>query len=267
MTFNKKTIFILIAIFFGFLIAFLPASVSMSLMPENKNFAVSGVSGTLWSGQASRIKVSNQTLDNIRWQLSPFSLLTGSLGLNLQVKDKAMPTRGDVTLGLGNSVSADNLKTRFDAALLEPIINVRGVNLSGTIALDIEEIAISQQVSEEKKTAEIMIDDATLEVAWDKANVSSKMGAASLGSLIIKLRKVEDGKLEIKVREIDDVTGMNATFLLSRDGKLKATGEMNADLPKNLQLLGGMLGKPQGDKIVINYDSIAPFVIPQHIKF
>ncbi len=258
MLFNKKTIIILIALFLGFVIALMPASVALSILPDSVGLKANGVRGTIWNGSAARVQMQRQTLDRVRWELSPWSLLMGKLGLTLSVKDKALPTRGNLALGFGGSIGANSINTKINAAMLEPYINMRGVNLAGTIMLDITDFAY----------AEPQLKDADLEINWLQAQVTTQFGTAGLGDMVIKIKKLEDGILQARVVETADVTGMDAVFTLKADGSISAKGEMKAEVEQSLQLVANMLGKRQGDKIAIDYNAPAGIIpLPKNLQF
>jgi len=46
------------------------------------NIALSGISGSVWSGKAAMAMIQGQPLEKVEWSLRPWSLLLGQVGLN-----------------------------------------------------------------------------------------------------------------------------------------------------------------------------------------
>ena len=99
-----QLIAIAIAVYLIFVITTLPAQFGLWLVEIPKGLHVSGVSGSLWSGQAASVSWKGQTIDELSWKTNVTALLTGSLELYLvggQNVSSDIEVKG--TLGRGSS--------------------------------------------------------------------------------------------------------------------------------------------------------------------
>ena len=78
--------------FVAFLVILLPAPVMMRWMPAQ--VALSGLQGTLWSGQASEIRISGQPLGALTWQCRYWRILLLQWSCDVELR----PTGGSVTV-------------------------------------------------------------------------------------------------------------------------------------------------------------------------
>jgi len=70
--------------FLLFAIAYMPAVHVIGRIALPSNVAVSGVSGTLFSGKAQTVVVNGLPINNVKWELSPLHMLIGKIKLNLK---------------------------------------------------------------------------------------------------------------------------------------------------------------------------------------
>ena len=72
--------------FLLFAIAYMPAVHVIGRIALPSNVAVSGVSGTLFSGKAQTVVVNGLPINNVKWELSPLHMLIGKIKLNALFK-------------------------------------------------------------------------------------------------------------------------------------------------------------------------------------
>lgn len=137
-----------------FLIALWPARVAVGWLVPN-GATLSGVSGTVWDGEAARVRIGVMDVGRLRWEARPLSFLTLRPTWQLEASRPDGFARGTVTimgasgirvsgLDLGATLDAlgtwidlagtrGNLSARVDELSLE---SGRIATLSGTVNLD-----------------------------------------------------------------------------------------------------------------------------------
>ncbi|MEM9172319.1 MAG: type II secretion system protein N [Pseudomonadota bacterium] len=78
----RKLIVIGALVFLCGIITLFPATVALRFAPDS--LRVSGVSGTIWSGQIAALQVEDLTLSSVQWQLEPAALLVGKLAAHIE---------------------------------------------------------------------------------------------------------------------------------------------------------------------------------------
>jgi general secretion pathway protein N len=132
----KRTLTVIVLVIVAFaaiVLARLPAS---WLLPTGPDFNCASVEGSLWSGYCSGLTVQGTPLGDLTWQLRPARLLLGKLAAHIDLEHPPTTSaRGDVEIGLGNTLVARNLTASLP---LDPKL-LPGVppTLSGTLRVDI----------------------------------------------------------------------------------------------------------------------------------
>jgi general secretion pathway protein N len=124
-----------------FVVAGAPATLLSSLAPAGVQ--LTGVQGSLWTGEASSVRVGELRFGRTRWDLAPWQLLLGRLAGEV---DAILPggfARGKFALGLGGSLQL----TDFSAASsVAAIVAATGMGLpinDGQLALQLTALKIS----------------------------------------------------------------------------------------------------------------------------
>jgi general secretion pathway protein N len=65
--------------------------------------------GSMWRGGCAQLRVSGATISDVRWQLHPWTLLTGHLELAVQSADARAPATAVLSLGLGGHRTVSDL--------------------------------------------------------------------------------------------------------------------------------------------------------------
>jgi general secretion pathway protein N len=212
-----------------FLVFTMPAAPVVSwLSPAENNVRISGVSGTLWSGQALAVETGKLGLQDLQWHFRPMALFTGALefALSARLGAERVHARAGVSL-LGNKrltqvqgrVSLDDVLKR---------LAVRQVATAGLLQLDLDKVLLNDgslplmEGSVSWKPARIV---APVELDLGGAELNMHMEGdgtvgdleASGGQLLVQ-GKVElnaDGqyKLDSELRAQGDVPPQVAEFL------------------------------------------------------
>ncbi|MGJ8679592.1 type II secretion system protein N [Paraglaciecola sp.] len=67
-----------------FLVVKLPANLVLAKLPMPAQIKVSGVSGTIWNGQAQMLSYQGFPIENVNWSLSVLPLLMGSVSVEIK---------------------------------------------------------------------------------------------------------------------------------------------------------------------------------------
>lgn len=113
----------------------------------NKAFALSGISGSVWSGKAAMAMIQGQPLENVEWTLRPWSLLFGQVGLSWRFQLPEAPGtdaqgygQGTTALGLDGSVSFDTLEARLPAGMIARIARAGALRPIGSVNLNLQDV-------------------------------------------------------------------------------------------------------------------------------
>jgi hypothetical protein len=93
--------------FIVIVLARFPAKWAKPLLPEN--ITCDQIAGTLWAGTCLGLTARGAAAGDIKWDLHAWKLFTGKLALGLEWSRGTAAAKGDVALGLGGSIAAQNI--------------------------------------------------------------------------------------------------------------------------------------------------------------
>lgn len=178
-----KIAFVLVLIYMVFMLALLPARFVTSHL-EQKNLmppqvALGTVTGTVWQGNLSSLTYQGVVLDNVKWELSPLSIFTGTISVGFKAGKPRSAIRASGQLAFNNEgLAAHNLSIKTSLApLLQSYPLPYGLTSTGRVNLN---IATYQQDQPWCKTLDgvIKADDLLIKSAFGQlavANVSAKL--------------------------------------------------------------------------------------------
>lgn len=230
--------------FVFFLIMYLPASQVTNRLPLPANVQVYGIDGTLWQGRAQQVRINGLPVDNVRWQLHPLALLTGTVRATLQGGNmrsaEAVSFNGPVSTGL---FSQDRFAAS-DFTLYLPVDQVLAqvplplpVNASGRFKLRINELEYAGRC-----------DTLDGQGSWLNAAVAGTQGPISFGTYNATLG-CADGDFLVAVTPPNKLgLSMQAQFTpqpaqFSVEGRFKP----DADLPEEVHQAARFFGQPDAE--------------------
>lgn len=133
-----------IIVFLFCLVALTPAAVAYRwLAPDSVR--MTGVSGTIWAGNARLGSVEVFGFQDLKWDLKPSRLLLGNLAAQVSMKLGEGFLEGDVASGLtGRSFSAADLKGSGSLANFKDALPIAGID--GILNLDLKSLAVSNGI-------------------------------------------------------------------------------------------------------------------------
>ena len=166
-------------VFIALLLALAPDRLLGFLLPPGQ-VALSGYSGSLWRGSASRALVATPAgwlhLGRLHWQLRPWSLVLFAPRLAIDSAWGSQFLRGDLIVRGGEAVGLRDVELGIDAALLQQLAPVA---LDGTLRADIERLEIS--AGEPRETL--------ARAVWQGAAWQAPAGRKLLGDYAMELRQ------------------------------------------------------------------------------
>ncbi|MGB2078501.1 MAG: type II secretion system protein N [Vibrio sp.] len=143
----KKSIYVLVFSLFFVVSALvhIPAAWVYQWLPQSSQVKVSGISGTPWQGQASRLSVDNYQLGQVQWHFKPLKLLLAHLEYEVefgQGSQLQLMGKGKVGLGFGGAYARDVLASMpaIQAMALANLPASIPVNVKGQLELTLNEL-------------------------------------------------------------------------------------------------------------------------------
>tara|TARA_B100002049_G_scaffold236987_1_gene225495 strand:+ start:4619 stop:5377 length:759 start_codon:yes stop_codon:yes gene_type:complete len=244
----KKTI-LLVAIFLLCFLVFTlvktPAAVALDLAAPYlpKQLQLGKASGSLWDGRVMQARFENEQLNNVRWQISGWSLFSGKLVGTVRFgdpRDKAdISGRADFSYGLFNqAIDIKNAVLRLTveramARLQLPL----PVSAQGRVIVDLDEYSSGQPYC----------DTLAGEIASPNIDVKGLNGWFSVGPLSGSL-SCKSGDIAVLV-DPENRLGLEADATLKANLDFKVAGYIKpeASLPKEVHDATKFLGRPDSE--------------------
>jgi len=133
-----KYLFVVLALLLivgGVLLWTLPADVAYRQGAKYLGPVVlSGVRGTLWNGHADGISVFGRDLGEIDWRMAKSALLHARMAADIRIQGADVDAAGIVERTDADSLTLRDIRFRFPAQLLAPVLDVPNLNLLGVIS-------------------------------------------------------------------------------------------------------------------------------------
>nr|WP_153666118.1 type II secretion system protein N [Shewanella intestini] len=222
-------------IYIFFLVAYVPANWLVSIAPIPNNIKLSGVSGTLWQGQAALVSIDRRQLDQVNWTLNPWGIFVGQAQVDVTIGSRATPVNGKGSLTATMSgIKVQNLRFEAPSQFL-----LAGNRLPFKTEIQGELSVIIEQFDQglpwcEQLSGKLFVND---------VDVTNQFGAYPLGNMALNMSCV-DGQVKLTANEQDNRLGLMGTVLLTQNSsvkvaaKIKPTDTQPADLTQALQFLG-----------------------------
>jgi hypothetical protein len=105
--------------------------------------ALSGLSGTVWDGHADGASVFGVDLGELDWHARRLPILGGRFVADVRIKGADIDAAGELSRGAG-SIVAREVRFSLPAAILEPMLDLDGLHLVGTVEGVIADAALTQ---------------------------------------------------------------------------------------------------------------------------
>ncbi|WJG09305.1 type II secretion system protein N [Aliiglaciecola sp. LCG003] len=231
-----------IAAYLCFLIAKMPAQQLVNRIELPKNISIVGVRGTIWQGKASQVLVNNVAIDNVKWQLSFWSLLTANLHLDIDAGDMRasdkISAKGPITVNLldKNHLKAENFSIYMPASMILAQVKLPiYVDAEGRFKLQIDELDYPSVCTTLKGTGQ-----------WLNAGVDGIVGLSeplTLGNFSAQLGCIENDVL-VSI-DPQNIFNLSADARLPQSLKVSIDGKFKPDdsLPKQVKEAAKFFGR------------------------
>ena len=122
-----------------FLISGVPASVVPSLA-AGAGLTVASTTGSVWSGQASGVRLHGVSLGRATWQLKPLSLLLGRIVVEFDLDGGQGFARGRIAQSILGRLTIDGLQATYPLSALQSVVGFDGA--SGQLSIDAPRIVV-----------------------------------------------------------------------------------------------------------------------------
>lgn len=203
-------------------------------LDRGRTVTLQGLSGTLWSGQAARLRVANLNLGRLKWELLPLSMFTGKLGVDLQTNGPDSRIEGRAKAGLNQTLYLNKLQGKLPAQALMPLFYGFPVAIAGHITADIKhaEIKPGKRIDVEGN------------MVWHDAALTAPQ-AVTLGDLLVAMRPDKDGT-KLLLSDRGGPLILEGTVEVKHTGQYKANVYLGSRDKNQTPLSNGlkMLGRP-----------------------
>jgi general secretion pathway protein N len=240
---------VLLLIVGGVLLWTLPADVAYRQGAKYMGPVVlSGVRGTMWDGHADGISVFGRDLGEIDWRMAKSAFLRGRMTADVRIQGADVDAAGLVERENDGAMTVRDVRFRFPAQVLAPVVNIPDLNLLGVISGVVSEATLRDG----------FLRSATGNARWSEAGVSGQ-AEARFADILGEFAAQPDGGIAGSAH--DDGTGnlaVNSTFHAAMNGfeaqallsarnddpqvqeTLRHVGELQADGSSKLVIHGQM---------------------------
>jgi general secretion pathway protein N len=218
-----------VAVFVVGLVAMFPARVAYDWAAP-PGVALSGLEGSVWSGEARDASIAGLYLRDIEWHFRPALLFTGRAGYRLTARPPGGEIEGEVAVSPGGTVTLTDIRGTLPLDSLGTITRVE--NLAGTANVSVESAVLEDGLPTSAR--------GSLEVRGLLVPIVSR---SPIGGYRAEFFTEEQG-ITASVEDTDGVIDIAGQLLLRPDrsylftGLLAPTDRTPARLQNQMQFLG-----------------------------
>lgn len=194
-----------------------------------------GITGSVWSGHATQVAYRGVALGELQWQLSPWRLLLGRIGVALQLNHADGYLHADLSSGFtGGRVLLSNMNGQLPATVIKSFVPALPIAPAGSFAVNMEEAVIEAA----------HLRSLVGRVVWNKGGVSAPL-ALEFGDLVAEFTSSESG-IAGRIKDSGGPLQLEAELKLAADGSYVLTGKSTArsSATPNLKTSLSLLGQP-----------------------
>lgn len=193
---------------------------------------LSGISGSVWNGEASEGLVADAYLTDIRWRLQPGALFNGTLSFAAEAKPVGGALATVVSTGADGAVTLTGLSARLPLDLVLPEFQALGIN--GDIAVAFDKLVLVRGIPAEAIGA---VTVGNLYAPYLSAGV--------LGDYQLVFANSNDG-VQATLDDLTGVLDVIGTLVVEADGSYRLDGLVKArpEAPPSVEAQLALLGPP-----------------------
>ncbi|HEV2110406.1 MAG TPA: type II secretion system protein N [Gammaproteobacteria bacterium] len=206
-----------IAAFLVFLLADLPASYLTPWLSRHfPALQLSGVSGSMFSGQAESVRFGANNLGAVAWSFDWLAPFTATLGYRVHLHDEARDLDARVDAGLG-SLKLRDIRGRVTVASLDQWLPLPSHSAGGTLFLDLKQLQLKNGHLQ-SASGQVELDDGSL--SWPSPY--------TLGSYRMNLEPASGGGITAEITDLAAPLKLHADLSLATDGHYHLAGTLAA---------------------------------------
>jgi len=195
------------------LVAMFPARVAYQWI-SSPLITMSGIEGTVWNGSASQFGTNGVYLSDLRWKIRPLQLFTGNASYAISGTPVSGSLDADISIGLGGTITLQNLAAFVPMQMLEQASNVPGLRGSASLQFERLELVAGRP--------------AALDGSIDVANlVVPMLSRTSLGGYRAEFFTQNNGIIA-SVEDTDGVVDLAGRLEVGHDGSYAFLGKVKA---------------------------------------
>lgn len=235
-----------VAAYLIFLFATLPAPLaygwlqgSLANLPGKP--ALQGISGTLWEGKAQTLSYEQKAIGSFSWQLSPWGLTIGSLGMEAQLQTPGGYLDAELTAGFDYDADIEALEGRLPVMEVLPYFVRLPVVMDGMVSVNAQELLLREGRPYSVEGGKLV---------WHQAAVVAPI-AMELGDLVAEVVQVGEG-ITLELKDMGGPLKLDGRLGISPDGEWQLTLALgtNPGAPAELRQMLNTLGSPDGQGMV-----------------
>lgn len=220
-----------------FLIATVPAKYALSFLPANTPVQLSGVSGTIWNGQAASLRQQQTDLGKLEWSLKPLSLITMKLAVDFRLSKQGLLAEGEATVHKDQTIELSSTELKGDVGALPLPEDKMLATPAGRFNADIEHALLKGQT----------IIEANADILWKPARITAP-SEYDLGEISLDIEG-KDSNISGKLGSKKSPVNLSGTVLLDKNGFLNSNIKLSphAQTPAEIRDMLPLAGKPARD--------------------
>ncbi len=222
----KKKIIILVSLFIILVVVFAPVKLAENLIPKNNSLIISGMQGSIWSGEIDTVDIMDWRLQEVNYNLSIISLLSGNLGGSGEVQ--AGDIKGNFSFEIEDQKNIEIVDVNIETSAInfEKYLPFPGIELGGKVST---KDFYAQLVNQKP----VVISGVT---SWNNANIDLNGKKWPLGSFDIIW--TTDTKTSLIVGTIGkskkNELSLDGRISLTKNGLLEFKGSISQSIDKSI---------------------------------
>lgn len=207
-----KLILLAVLSFVFFLLINTPATVIQYIIPASSNPSIKHgtLTGTLWQGHATYVRINQHQIDELNWSFKPWRLLLGQLALGIDASYQQRPVSGDLSVSISRTLTLENVNAKFDSSVISDIAQIPFGQLDGLIQIQLQHAELSQ--------SSVPIANGTIN--WQQASITVA-DTADLGKVSIVLAETAELPLTARISNQGGVIKLDGNLHLTTTGDYK----------------------------------------------
>lgn len=220
----KTKIILFVAFLLLLIVILIPAKLITGFIPEKSGVVLSGLDGTVWSGNIAQLQLKDWSLNDVEFNTKVFSLLTGKLGADISILKGDL--KGDFTFDLKDdkNIELDDANIKTQLSHFERYIPFKGVELNGSI----ETRMFALNIIDSKPTY------LSGSILWNNGAVVFNGMSWQLGNFEVYWQTNKDGSINGKILKAKNDLDLRGDIKISDQGLLDFSGSISTSIDKSI---------------------------------